>query len=168
MSLKHAAELIDKQWSAITKYFLTTLPELAESGDKNARDGIKTKYYQFICEQLRKSTCRLVLKEVINACEKFSQFLHQLQPSTPLAHHLFYYCGNLLHSVIVCLIEEPTLPDKVTSLKKVDPTKNLRDVPKMSPSAKRFYDKMSTHQQEGICRESEQNTIFFLDTKLHF
>ena len=153
LSLKPAAELIDKQWPAITKYFLTTLPELAESGDKNAKDGIKTKYYQLICEQLRNSTCRLVLKEVIYVCEKFSPFLHQLQSSTPLAHRLFDYCGNLLHSVMVCLIKEPTLPDKVTSLKKVDPTKNLRDGPKMSPSAKGLYDKMSTHQQEGIRRE---------------
>jgi hypothetical protein len=49
--MKPAAERIDKNWAAIEKYFLVTVPELASCGDRSAKDAVKAQYTELEVSQ---------------------------------------------------------------------------------------------------------------------
>ena len=166
LSLKPAAERIDKNWDAIWNYFLVTLPGLANGtvgckceGEcrckENARDGLKTKYYSMIKQELMATSCRTVLKMVIFISEKFTPFLTWLQSSSPIIHTLYRSCVKLLTAVASSVVKDSQVPSDSESLLKL----NLKDEtiwrtsPQMSPSAKECFKSLSSHTQEALKKE---------------
>ena len=166
LSLGPAAIRIDKNYDAIKNYFLVTLPGLANGTEsckcegecrckENARDAIKTKYYSLIKQEISASACRTVLKIVIFVSEKFTPFLTCLQSSAPLIHTLFKYCVILLLEVTKCLLKESKVPDKSSTLIKLDLSDESmwRKTPQMSPSAKECFKNLSQYTQEKLSKE---------------
>ena len=157
LSLQPALERIDKNWTAICNYFLRTLPERANEGSKNEKEALGTQYYKLIKTELEKSTCQVVLKEVIFMCQKFAPFLLALQSTEPQIHLLHDRCFTLLLEVSSCLLKREHLPDNLTTrqLAKLDLNKKetWREQPKMSPSGQECFNKLPSNTRTVVKKE---------------
>lgn len=155
LSLKPAAERIDKNWAAIESYFLKQLPEKAKEGDRTAKDAMKMKYYSMITEILKKPMARLMLKQVIFLCDLFYPFILTLQSEAPQIHNMHDTCYKLLFEVMMCFLKKECLPTGMTAkqLLKVDLGRNTKEIPKMSPSAYDCFKKLSSNSQTVAKKE---------------
>lgn len=153
LSMKPALVKIDKYFPAIEKYFLTSLPVLVAKGDTNAKEAKKTKYYELITTEIRKAKCRATIKQVIYVCDIFSPFMHEMQDDGPLIHRLYERCVYLLLSIVECIIKESKVPSDAKDLPTLSLTEHNLTVPKMSPSAKECYNKLSSSNQKTLREE---------------
>ena len=157
LTLRPAAERVDKNYEAIEKYFLCTLPELAQSGEpnekSNAKEAMKTKNYEKIVSQLRKPACRTTLRQVMFMCEKFTPFMKQLQSGEPIVHQLHDFCVYLLLELANCIVKEAAIPDSAVKLAKMDLSKEWKSAPKMPSSARDSFSKLSQHNQDTLKQE---------------
>ena len=150
LSLKPALERIEKHWIAIEQYFLTTLPAKAREGDQNAKDALKSKYYELVVTKLRMPECRFMTRMVIYTSEKFSPFMHKLQSKGPQIADLYMDCSRLLLEVLACFLKKSVIPNSHSQMMKLDLTKDHRELPKMSPSASESYKSLSpVHQRNA-------------------
>ena len=129
------------------------LSTIASSGETNAKEAIKTKYYDLITTELRKSTCQATIKQAIFVCELFSPFMHELQAEGPLIHTLYDQCTHLLLSIVECIIKKSKIPSNARDLATLNLRENILDIPKMSPSAKEAYDKLSSANKKSLREE---------------
>lgn len=174
LSMKPAAEKADKFWAPINTYFLTTLPEMASTGDnntkKNAQDAMKTQAYDKVVTALKKPVCLTLLKAVIFLCDKFSGFLHALQSGSPMIHTLYDSCVKLLTAVLSCFVKKDKIPKDTRDLVTLDLSKNLRDMPELSPSAERCYRELSSSCRSSLKKEliaMYQTVAKYLQKNLH-
>ena len=156
LSLKPSLERVDEQFEAIENYFLKTVNEKADAGDKNYKDAQKTEYYGMAVGQLRRPECRFMIKQVIYICEKFGPFMHKMQSSGPQIGFLYADCSRLLLDVLSCFLESSVLKDDMEAkdLIKLDLSKSNKDVPKMSPSADACYKRLSK-----TCQKNAASTV---------
>ena len=114
LTLQPALERIDKNYEAITHYFLVTLPSQTTEGDvnerQNAKNAMKAKYYQLVKEKLEKPDCLYMIRSTIFMCQKFSPFMHKLQSAGPQIPDLYMDSTNLLLSVLSCFLKPKALP----------------------------------------------------------
>ena len=156
LSLKPALERIDKHWEAILHYFLVTIPALARDNEdknvqKNAKDAMKTKYYELVATKLKQPDCRFWVKLIIFICERFYPFLTKMQSSGPQIASLYMDCSSLLLDVMSCLIKQSAIPGQgeTKKLTKMDLSKDNLELPKMSPSAMTIYRSLTSVDQNN-------------------
>ena len=154
LSLEPCLERIDKNFPAIEKYFLRTLPTNANNGDKNAQEAMKTKYYELITGYLNKSECRFMIKMVVYVCKQFTPFLTKMQTSSPMITRLYNECSKLLFKVLTCFIKPTALPDKHDGKKlaQLDVKKENFALPKMSPSAETCFKALTKNVQNMVIK----------------
>ena len=169
--MEPALERIDKNMVAINKYFLRTLPTKANEGDANAKEAMKTKYYELIKGYLSQPECQFMIKAVIYVCKQFTPFLTKMQTSSPMITSLHNECSKLLFKVLSCFIKASALPDKHDGKKLagLDVKKSNLTLPKMSPSAESSYKDLTQNVQGIVAKEvfaMLQKSAMYLQKKL--
>ena len=156
LSLKPALERLDAQFEAVQNYFLKTVNDKANAGDKNYKEAQQTKYFEMVVELLRKPECRFMVKQVIYICERFSPFMTKMQSSGPQIGYLYGDCSRLLLDVLSCFLKDSVLKDDMHAkdLIALDLSIGNKEVPSMSPSAKSCYMKLTK-----ICQKNASRTV---------
>lgn len=165
LSLEKAASRVDINFEAATKYFLRSLPEKANDGDKNAKKAIKTKYCELVSKELKKEGVRAYLKFVVSVAQSFRPFLLALQADSPQIHRLHELCSKLLHSVRSSLLQDQHLP-RVTQtfkMREVDIDHKYKSPVHMSPSTEVKYLKLESQARVRVEKDFRKFYIKLAD-----
>ena len=128
---------------------------MAAEGDKNAKEALKTEYFNIINTELKKLETRFFIKMTIYLCKLYSPFLLKMQRESPQISNLYEDCCSLVKKVMGLLLQEDKIPSEGPALAKVEVSRSRDhlDCPKMNEVTAEAFRLLPSRKQDKAKEE---------------